>query len=415
VKQVEHAGTGQHSDGGGLYLQVKGNARSWIYRFTFGKERWMGLGSYPTISLARARELADDARRLRAEGINPIEHREAQRAAAKVEAAKAVTFDQAVERYIAAHEAAWKNAKHRQQWRNTLATYASPIIGSLPVGSVNTELVMRVLEPIWTTKTETASRLRGRIEVVLDWAKVNGYRDGENPARWTGHLDQLLPKRSKVRKVKHHPAMPYKDVPVFMDALSGRKSVSARALEFTILTAARTNETIGARWTEIDIGGAMWTIPAPRMKAEKEHKVPLSPHALTILAKLPRKGEYVFQQKGRPLSNMAMLEMLALAGHADLTVHGFRSSFKDWATDWTPEPAEIVEAAKRGEIVEAFPRDLVEVALAHTLDNKTEEAYRHTKMIEKRRRLMMAWANYCASKTSAVAGDVHALHANKIA
>lgn len=325
------------------------------------------------------------ARKLKSQGIDPIDHRRAQRDAERLEAAKAVTFDQAAERFIAGHEAGWKNPKHRQQWRNTLATYVSPVIGALPVQDIDTDLVMKVLEPIWTKKPETAGRVRGRIESILDWAKAHKLRAGENPAQWRGHLDQLLPKKSKVRKPKHHAAMSYAEVPGFMDALAKRPSISAKALAFTILTAARTGEVIGAKWSEFDLKGAVWTIPEDRMKAGKEHRVPLAKGALAILGDLPHGGGFVFARDGRPLSNMAMLKMLALMNRDDdLTVHGFRSSFRDWAAERTN-----------------FARELAEAALAHAVGDETERAYQRGDLFEKRRRLMAKWADYCAQAPKA--------------
>jgi integrase len=378
--KVEKAGPGMHADGGGLYLQVgAARAKSWIYRYTLkGKQRYLGLGSANAITLARARELAADARRLRAEKKDPIEHRREEERAKLAEAATALPFDEAVARYIAAHETSWKNAKHRQQWRNTLAKYASPVIGAVFVKDIDTGMVMQVIEPIWHQKPETAGRLRGRVETILDWAKARGYRDGDNPARWRGHIQNLLPRKTKVRKVKHHPAMAYGDVPAFMDGLRQRTSISARALAFTVLTAARTSETLHAKWSEIDVGKAVWTIPSERMKAGLEHRVPLSKAALAILAKLPRDGELVFGRNGAPMSENALLKMLALMGRNDVTVHGFRSSFRDWAAECTN-----------------FPRELAEKAIAHAVGDETERAYQRGELLEKRRRLMAAWSDYC--------------------
>jgi integrase len=299
-----------------------------------------------------------------------------------VDAAKAVTFQQAAERMMASHEAAWRNPKHRAQWRATLATYVYPTFGGLSVGAVDTGLVLRVLEPIWTAKPETASRVRGRIETVLDWAKARGYREGENPATWRGHLDKLLPNRRKVKRVEHHAAMPYAALPSFMGELGRREGVSARALEFAILTACRTGEVIGARWSEIE--GDVWTIPADRMKAGAEHRVPLSRAALDLLGNLPREGEFVFigGRAGRPLSNMAMLELVR-GMRPGLTVHGFRSTFRDWAAERTE-----------------FPNHVVEKALAHKVADKVEAAYRRGDLFDKRRSLMDAWAGFCGTSTT---------------
>ena len=276
---------GLYGDGGGLYLQVSTTGtKSWLFRYKIdGRSRYMGLGSLTTVSLAKAREVASECRELRLQGIDPIDHRNGVRAAARLDAAKAMTFDECRDAYIAAHQAGWRNAKHRAQWVNTLSTYVTPVFGKLPVQTIDVALVTKVLEPIWSTKPETASRLRGRIERILDWAKARGFRAGENPARWRGHLDQLLPARSKVRKVKHHAALPFGEIPQFMIALREREGVAARALEFAILTAARTGEVLGATWDEIDLRTRTWTVPAHRMKGEREHRVPLSDHAVGLL------------------------------------------------------------------------------------------------------------------------------------
>ena len=279
--------------------------------------------------------------------------------------------------------AGWRNSKHRQQWKNTLATYVYPVIGALPVQDVDTALVFKVLEPIWLTRPETATRVRGRIERILDWAKAGSFREGENPARWRGHLDNLLPKRTKISKVEHHAALPYPEVPGFMAELRDRKSISARCLEVTILVASRTSEAIGARWDEIGFVARVWTVPGARMKAEKDHRIPLSQRVLAIFKDLQqrRESEFVFPggRAGRQLSNMAMLKMLALMDRDDLTVHGFRSSFRDWAAECTN-----------------FPSEVAEMALAHAVDDKVEAAYRRGDLFDKRRRLMNAWAEFCA-------------------
>jgi integrase len=297
-------------------------------------------------------------------------------------AANIITFDKAAEAYIAAHSAGWRNAKHGDQWKNTLDTYASPVIGKLPVSSVNTALVLRVLEPIWADKTETASRLRGRIERVLDWAKVQGYRTGENPALWRGHLENLLVKKSKVAKVVHHPALPWQDIGAFMRDLCAMQGGAALALQLIILCASRTSEVLNARWAEFDLDGALWIIPADRMKAEKEHRVPLSGTALAVLVKAKAEAldsEFVFPgRKGSTLTNMACLAVLKRMGRADLTVHGFRSTFRDWCSESTD-----------------YPRDVAESALAHAIGDKVEAAYRRGDLMEKRRALMSDWAVYC--------------------
>ncbi|MHC2019979.1 tyrosine-type recombinase/integrase [Methylobacterium sp. CM6247] len=377
---------GMYGDGGGLWLQVTGKgAKSWIFRFTLhGKAREMGLGSANTFSLAEAREKALACRKLRAEGHDPIEVRNCQRQEAAIEAAKAVTFRDCATAYIEAHKAGWSNPKHAAQWTATLETYAYPVFGSLPVRGVDTALVMRAVEPIWTSKSETAGRVRGRIEAVLDWASTRGYRMGENPARWKGHLANLLPKQSRVRQVEHHPTLPFAEVPAFLRSVANQPGTAARALAFVILTATRTGEVIGARWAEIDCAAGVWTVPANRMKARTEHRVPLSAGAQAILAAMAetRIDEFVFPggKRGRPLSDMAMLAVLKRMGRADITVHGFRSSFRDWASETTHVPSEVVE-----------------MALAHTIDSKVEAAYRRGDLLQKRRALMDDWAAYCGA------------------
>src|SRR5215472_355093 len=288
---------GMHADGGGLYLQVTASgAKSWIFRFMLhGRAREMGLGPLHTISLAEARERARECRKLRGDGIDPVEVRRAKRAEERLAAATGMTFADCAERYIAAHRAGWRNAKHAAQWPSTLQTYAYPVFGSLPVQAIDTALVTKAIEPIWQAKPETASRVRGRIEAVLDWAKVRGYRDGENPARWRGHLDKLLPARAKVRKVEHHPALPYAEMGDFLKSLREQEGVAARALKFLILTAGRTGEVISARWGEFDLGSKVWTVPADRMKSGKEHRVPLSAAAVAIIEQMQaiRVGDFI--------------------------------------------------------------------------------------------------------------------------
>jgi integrase len=378
---------GMYHDGGGLYLQVSaGGAKSWIFRFMLGgRAREMGLGPLHAIPLAEARKRAAECRRMRHDGVDPIEARGARRDEKKLEAAKAMTFDACAAAYIEAHKASWKNAKHRDQWPNTLNTYASPAFGSLPVQAVDVGLVMKALEPIWTTKPETASRLRGRIEAVLDWATVRSYRKGDNPARWRGHLDKLLPARSKVRKVEHHPALPYGELADFVSALRSQEGVGSKALEFLILTAARTGEVIGARWDEVDLEEKTWVVPSARMKAGREHRVPLSAAAVAVLKQMKetRESDFVFPggKKGKPLSNMAMLAVLKRMDHGGLTAHGFRSSFRDWAAERTN-----------------FPHEVAEMALAHAVGDKVEAAYRRGDLFQKRRQLMEAWAKFCETK-----------------
>jgi integrase len=342
----------------------------------------MGLGPTHTISLAEARDKAAECRKLRLRGVDPIAARRAERGNAQLEAARAMTFRQCAEAYIEAHRPSWKNAKHAAQWPSTLETYVYPVFGELPVQAVDVALIMRVLEPIWKTKTETASRLRGRVESILDWAAARGFRRGDNPARWRGHLGHLLPQRAKVQKVKHHAALPYREIGTFMAALREQECTSALALEFLILTAARTGEVIGATWEEIDLNAGTWTIPAARMKAGKEHRVPLSEPALAILRRLEmaKQGKLVFPggKPGKPLSSRAMLILLDRMGRSDLTVHGFRSTFRDWAGEST-----------------SFPRELAEQALAHSLTDKVEAAYRRGNLFDKRCRMLNAWAAFC--------------------
>jgi integrase len=376
---------GLHPDGGGLYLQItRAGVKSWLFRFMLNKKaRAMGLGALVAVSLADARGQATACRRQLQEGIDPIEARKTRKAAAQLEAAKALTFRQCAEAYISSHKAGWRNAKHRAQWPSTLESYAYPEFRSLPVQQVDTALVLKVLEPIWTTKPETASRVRGRIESILDWATARGHRRGENPARWRGHLENLLPKRAKIRRVRHHPALPYAEIPAFMADLRAREGVAAKALEFTILTAARTSEIVGARPGELDRDVTAWTVPEGRIKGGKEHRVPLSVPAAAIASEmLQLGGEFIFPggKARKPLSNNAMLALLERMGRDDITVHGFRSTFRDWAAEMTN-----------------YPREVAEMALAHVVEDKVEGAYRRGDLFEKRRRLMEEWARYCAT------------------
>lgn len=366
---------GLYGDGGGLWLQVKRGSRSWLFRYTrHGKAHALGLGPVHTVTLAEARARARECRRLLLEGVDPLEARRA----AKRATTETPTFDECAASYIEAHRAGWRNAKHAAQWAATLRAYASPVIGALPVAEVDTAHVVRVLAPIWTSKTETATRLRGRIEAILDWARVQGYRAGENPARWRGHLDHLLADPGRVKRVQHFAALPWQDVGAFMADLRQQDGMAARALEFAILTACRSGEARGARWREIDFDAALWIVPAERMKAKREHRVPLSTQALALLRRLPRVDELVFPGRGgRPLSDMSLTAVLRRMGR-DVTVHGFRSSFRDWAAEAT-----------------AYPREVAEHALAHRLPDKTEAAYQRGDLIEKRRRLMQDWADFC--------------------
>jgi integrase len=375
---------GLHHDGDGLYLQVTIGAggvinKSWILRFMLdGRARKMGLGPLSLLSLAEARERALAARKtVHLNHVDPIDARAAERAARRAAAARAMTFEQCAVAYIEAHEASWSNARHRKQWPETLAAYVYPTIGALPVDAIDTALVMKVVEPLWRDKQETAARVRARMERVLSWATVRGYRQGENPARWRGHLDQLLARRSKARGVRHLAAMPYGELPAFMGELHQREGVTARALEFCILTAARTTEVLQASWEEVDLDAKVWTVPAERMKARREHRVPLSESAVAILSALPRKKDTrVFEGH---TAHMAMLKVLQRMGRGDLTVHGFRSSFRDWASEQTSFPAEVCEQA-----------------LGHTINNAVERAYRRGDLFDKRRRLMDSWSDYCS-------------------
>lgn len=377
---------GLYADGGGLYLQVSAaGTKSWIFRYRMnGRKtpRDMGLGALNTVGLAEAREKAREARKSILDSIDPIEARREGKQARALKAASAIVFKECAEKYIAAHRASWRNAKHADQWEATLERYVYPVFGHLSVATVDTGLVMKVMEPIWATKTETASRVRGRIETILDWATAREYRSGENPARWRGHLDKLLPARKKVQKVKHHEALPYADVGKFMEALHQQEGVSAKALEWLILTTTRTSETIGAKWDEIDFEAKTWTIPADRIKGGKEHRVPLSAEAMKIAkAQLKTKvSNYVFPggKRKHPLSNNALLALLKRMDRSDLTAHGFRSTFRDWAAEQTN-----------------YAREVAEMALAHTVSDKVEAAYRRGDLFTKRKRLMAEWAKYC--------------------
>lgn len=400
AKVAKTSKPGHYGDGGGLWLQVSASGtKSWVFRFTrAGKAREMGLGALHTITLSEARERAGGCRKLLVDGIDPIERRNAGKQTAAAEAARALTFDQCAEQYIEAHRAGWRNDKHAAQWTATLATYASPIFGKLPVAAVDTALVMKVLSPIWTEKTETAKRVRGRIESVLAWATVQGLRHGDNPARWRNHLDKLLAAPEKVAAVQHHAALHYTAVPEFLRELRAQPGTSARAVELVILTAARTSEVFNATFSEFDLQAKVWTIPAARMKAGREHRVALSDAAVALVrAAAPEKGaDYVFPgaKEGRPLSNMAGLQLLKRMGRNDITVHGFRSSFRDWAREQTN-----------------FPREVAEAALAHVVRDKTEAAYARGDVLVKRSKLMQAWADYCSRVV--VAAKVAPLHSRE--
>lgn len=362
-RTVTNAGIGKFEDGGGLRLVVSGaGAKKWVLRFSIkGKRREMGLGSFPDVGLAAARGKASECRQQAADGVDPIEAR-------RVEPEAVPTFTTCAARFIRAHRRGWRNAKHARQWVSTLKTYARPVIGSKLADAIDTKDILEILTPIWTSKTETAKRVQGRIENVLDFAAAHKYRDATNPARWRGHLDMLLPKPSRVKTIKHHPAMPYTDVPAFMTELSENSSVSAMALQFLILTATRTSEVLEAQWSEIDLEAGVWTVPGPRMKGGREHRVPLPDVALALLETLPRieGNPHLFPgaRYGRPLSNMALLQLMrgmgygVKGGRGDYVPHGFRSSFRDWSGE-----------------VSSFPRDVAEMALAHAIKDKVEAAY----------------------------------------
>jgi integrase len=377
---------GLHGDGGGLYLCVTSKtAASWVFRFMLrGNAREMGLGSYPEVSLDEARERAREARKLKAEGRDPIEVRDAGRASQAIHDAKTLTFRHCAERYIAAHSENWTNAKHAAQWTTTLEAYVMPILGGVPVAAVDRALVIRVLEPVWKTKTPTASRLRGRIEAVLDWAAAMQYRDGDNPARYKGPLQKIFPTRSKARMVKHHSALPFAELPAFMASLKPQGHLAILALQFAILTAARTGEVVGAKWTEIDLEQAIWTVPGSNMKGRREHRVPLSKPVLTLLRKLHELSggqSYVFPGgPKRHIGELVMIKTLYRMGRADITVHGFRSTFRDWVEETTNYSGAVAEAA-----------------LAHVVGDKVEAAYRRGDLFEKRRKLMAAWATFCTT------------------
>jgi integrase len=415
LRPVELARTsrqpGMHCDGGGLYLSVAAppsSACSWVFRYMLDKRaRTMGLGPYPEITLAEARERAAEARRMKAHRQDPLELKRASKDAERVAVAKSMTFRQCAHAYIGDHRAGWKNAKTAAQWDASLSTYAYTVIGSLPVQSIDTGLVMKVLkteirdpgkgpEPLWTARPETASRIRGRMEVILDWAETNGHRDpGKNPARWKGHLDNNLTARSQVRAVEHHAALPFEEIADFMAILRGREAMAAKALELAILTAARTSEVLGARWDEVDLEKAVWTLPPERMKARRVHTVPLSAQAVKLLRGVKSdqlSAVFVFpsNKPGQALSNMSMLSLLKRMGRDDLTAHGFRSTFRMWA-------------ASHG-----IPRDLAEICLAHAVGDKVEAAYQRSDVLERRRPVMQAWAAFTEAR--AVGDNIRPLH-----
>ena len=378
---------GRHAVGGadGLHLRVAGASRAWVLRAKVGARRCdIGLGPFPEVTLAEARDAAIDLRRQIRRGVDPLEERKQARLHHQAQRQPLATFRSCAEKFVEMNQAGWKNTKHAAQWSATLKTYAFPTIGETAVAAVDTPAVLAILQPIWTTKTETASRLRGRIEAVLDWARVQGFRDGDNPARWRGHLDKTLPPRRRVQGVTHHAALPYTEVAALIRELQGRPGTSARALEFSILCASRSGEVRGALWDEFDLEAAIWTIPADRMKAGKEHRVPLSPQANQLLRSLQRfdNEPHVFgAPRGGPLSDMSLTAVLKRMGQTDITQHGFRSTFRDWAGETTN-----------------YAREVIEHALAHQLKDKAEAAYQRGDLLQKRTALMKDWADFCTRK-----------------
>ena len=378
---------GYHRCGQGLYLQVsKQGTKSWLYRYKSPitqKQREMGLGSLNFVGLAEARQLAISQKRLVIDGKDPIEERKRSRVEQQLSQARNLSFEDVALACITSKSHEWKNAKHAQQWKNTLATYAFPVIGHLPISEITTDLILRILEPIWVTKAETASRVRQRLETIWDYGKARNYVDGENPARLKGHLDKILSKTAKVKRVRHFPALPYNEIGSFVKELRTRSGYSALGLEFLILTAARTGEIIGAKWSEIDLEKAVWTIPSERMKAGTEHRVPLSSRAVEILESITSNRnpeEYIFSgwKRNTGLSNNAFLALLKKMERSDITTHGFRSCFRDWAAE---------EAYQ-------FSNETIELALAHTITNKVEAAYRRGDQLERRRELMSEWGKF---------------------
>ena len=378
---------GNHAVGGvsGLYLYVnEAQGRSWVLRVMIaGKRKHLGLGGYPSVTLAQARDKAREAREKVVKGVDPIHERKVAATALRAHQATRRSFEDVATAYIAFQEAGWKNSKHRKQWTSTLEAYAYPVIGQMSVDAVTEHHVIAVLEPIWSKKTETASRLRGRIESILDWARVRGHREGENPARWKGHLDKVFPAQSQIRQVRHFQALAVRAAPAFMTRLAAQEGASALALRFLVLTAARSGEVRGAEWGEIHFEHAVWTIPATRMKAKREHRVPLSDAAIAVLQQARSRAtsdctRWIFgNQKGSMLSDMSLIAVMRRM-KVDAVPHGFRSTFRDWVGECTQ-----------------YPSDLAEMALAHVLPNKTEAAYRRGDALEKRRGMMDAWALHC--------------------
>ena len=388
-------------DGNGLWLQITVGrnkpTRSWLQRYTFnGRRREMGLGSVAIVSLTEARAASLQCRKLLHDGIDPIEHRKAERAARAAAAAKMMSFDECAAAYIGAHRHAWRSERHAQQWPTTLAKYVSPVFGRLPISQIDTAFVVKALRPVWERMPKTASRLRGRIEAILDWATVSGFRQGENPARWDGHLEHVLASPRKLQPIEHHAALPYRDVPAFMANLRKLKGTTARAVEFTILCAARRGEALGARWEEIDFDDKVWTIPPSRMKSGKAHRVPLSPHAIAII-----EGEHAIRCSAlvfpgnRSLWGGTVANLIKSIA-TDATLHGFRSSFRDWCGEQTN-----------------FPREVAEAALAHRVGDAVEQAYRRGDALEKRRKLMTAWSDFCGrpARTGSMVTPMRGRHA----
>lgn len=389
ARQLPHKSAGRHSDGGGLYFHVRDTGtRAWIFRYRHrhtGKLRDMGLGPFPDVTLAAARSRAASLRAVLRDGTDPLDAKQEGQAAARLARASARTFRECRDAYIAAHKAGWRNPKHEQQWHNSLDTHASQLM-RLPVQGIDTPHIMGVLEPIWASKTETATRVRQRIEAVLDWASARGYRKGENPARWRGHLENLLPLAAKVRKVVPRAALPYKEMPQLWKELESMSTVASQALRMQILTAARPSEATGACWSEIDLDEKVWTIPGDRMKAGKDHRVPLPRELVAMLEAMPSREGFLFPGAGRRSAHITIAAPLKILKQLrpGLTIHGFRSTFRDWAADQTQHP-----------------RDVAEMALAHTIKDKSEAAYRRSDMLERRARLMQDWSAYCHGTTEA--------------
>ena len=387
AKKVERIkAPGRYHDGHGLYLQVRnGNNKSWLLRYERAGvgERWYGIGPTHTVTLKQARERARAAKLLLLDGVDPIEFRKEQRAKRAAEKAATIMFKEAARRYFDQHESKWRSAKHRWQWLASLESYAYPVLADMAVADIDTAAVLRAIEPHWLTKTETMNRVRGRIESVLNWCKVRGYRQGDNPAAWKGHLGELLPARAQVAKVEHHPAMPYAELPGFITKLRKREGTAARALEFLILSCARSGEVLGARWPEIHWDERMWVVPEHRMKSGREHRVALSQRAIELLRELPREGGndriFIGSRPGTGIGAQSMMQVIRRMGRADISAHGFRANFKSWSTECT-----------------RFPNEMIEMALSHAVGDKTERAYQRADMLKKRHALAEAWAPFCA-------------------